>query len=791
MLSQNHEIHGLYTNSNLISKAPIGALKQAENILIDKEGIAEPCPGLDRIYTHIPGNEKKRFTAITKFNNKLLAYDGESLIHIKKDDESKILNSFSSSDPSFIEHDDCLYINSDAGILAFDNLSTTRQAGINKAYIVAHTLTESDDSGHLKPGHVRAYRVVLGKKLSSSKEVLGPPSPMHTIYNSGDQSQKVGLSFRSIDISDAYYEIYRSADVDIKAAAIEKPEEFTPDDEMFLVARIYFNHPNKLITFIDSTSEELTGNALYTSESQEGIVNANMPPPLARQMIEHKNRLFIADIKQYAYVPFEVEKFSEGDYFQFGKNKFVCSKAEANAFSFEKKSSSFDTAIALCHAINEHADYYRAEVMSGRLSPRIEIVLLSYHTDIFTLLTGHGIHLKHSIESESGALTNGLCFSKHLEYEAFPLKNLLRVGKSRLKILKLVSLKDRLLIFLNPGLYALFGDDESTFQLECVDPNINLRNPNSVAVLNGAVFCHTDEGIQIVTESDLIPISKPIDNLLTESRFGAASQKNNRYYLFSDKGSLIYHGNTGRWSSWAVKASCAYIKLDGIYLGSGDSRIILSSRNNKQYLNYHSLIELSFENTFVLNPKQTAIDDKRIVEVGDFIYCEKSKSEFEVIKITEEDNYNIIYSHTQIPRGDKYHLNKRVNSTIEWNDFTANLPTFIKHHRDLDLVFNDGLANASGIVSFKTDLDPKFTEVKFNIESKRPRWGRFPFGRVPYNDKALHQVSLKKIPVPRAKRKGHRLGLKLELKAPSFELAGFSISYRVISQKGVKHDASH
>ena len=783
LLSQIHEIFGLHTNSNSVTKTPQGALKQAENIVIDKDGIAEPIPGLDRIYTTIPGSNGP-IKAISKYKNQLLAYDGEHLIQINKDADSHIISSFKASNPSFTDNDS-LYINSDEGLLCFDSLGSRRKTGIEQAYIVSHSLKHESGEGLLKPGHVRAYRVVLGKKLSSTKVVVGAPSPMHTIYNGSDKEQRVSLTFRSVDISDAYYEIYRTADVDVKAAELEKPEQFIPDDEMYLVARVYFISPDKLITYTDRTSKDLTGNALYTSESQEGIVNANTPPPLAKEVIEHKNRLFLADIKQYAYIPFEIDGFSEGDYFLFAKNKFVCGDG------FPKQSSNFDTAIALCNAINQHAENYRAEVMSHRQSPRIEMVIISYSTELFTLFIGKGTTQKRAIQSEDGSLTNGLIFSKFLEYEAFPLKNMLRVGKSSSRITKLVSLKDRLLIFLSTGLYALFGDDESTFQLDCIDPNINLLNPDSLAVLNGAVFCHTDQGIQIVTESDLIPISKPIDNLIDKSRFGVSCQKTNRYYLFDDKQAIIYNGNTGKWSTWAIKASTAYIEKGQIFVGGGDSRIILSSRNDKDYLTYHSYIDLSFDLTFITNPLYTAIDDLKLAEVGDFIYCEKAKSEFEVVKLTDEGSYNIIYFHSKLPRGDKYHLNKRIKSTVECNYFTGNLPTFIKHHQDLDLVFNEGIANAYGSVGFKTDLDPTFTEVKFDVASTRPRWGRFPFGRVPYNDKSLNQESLKKIPVPRAKRKGHRLAVKLELKSPKFQLAGFSISYRVISQKGVKNDTSN
>jgi hypothetical protein len=60
---------------------------------------------------------------------------------------------------------------------------------------------------------------------------------------------------------------------------------------------------NGYFSFDDITEDSLLGAALYTNPSQQGILNDNAQPPLARDIAEFKNHLFFADVESvYRFV---------------------------------------------------------------------------------------------------------------------------------------------------------------------------------------------------------------------------------------------------------------------------------------------------------------------------------------------------------------------------------------------------------------------------------------------------------------------------------------------------------
>ena len=71
-----------------------------------------------------------------------------------------------------------------------------------------------------------------------------------------------------------------------------------PNDELYLV---YEENPTsgeisaRSMTFTDSTPDSLAGETLYTSPSQEGLIQSNEPPPLAKDIAYFKGSVFYAN----------------------------------------------------------------------------------------------------------------------------------------------------------------------------------------------------------------------------------------------------------------------------------------------------------------------------------------------------------------------------------------------------------------------------------------------------------------------------------------------------------------
>jgi hypothetical protein len=117
------------------------------------------------------------------------------------------------------------------------------------------------------------------------------------LYQNSTQSQQVSLTFtipsdiiNAATPTDFFYQLYRSS--------LSIAGDVSPDDNLQLV---YEANPTgaeitaKLVTVIDITPDSFRGANLYTNPNQEGIVQSNERPPLARDIASYKNSLFYAN----------------------------------------------------------------------------------------------------------------------------------------------------------------------------------------------------------------------------------------------------------------------------------------------------------------------------------------------------------------------------------------------------------------------------------------------------------------------------------------------------------------
>jgi hypothetical protein len=171
-----------------------------------------------------------------------------------------------------------------------------RLAGISYALDGEAVLT-TDFSGFLPNDRAVQYFIVWGYKDANNRIARGAPSSVLGIVVSNNTGESKNVQIKATipnDITPAhFYQVYRSG-FSANAASI-------PPSESRL---IYEANPtftdiiNGIITFNDNVPEELrTGEILYTSESQEGILLGNFPPPFGTDIASFKNSLFISNIK--------------------------------------------------------------------------------------------------------------------------------------------------------------------------------------------------------------------------------------------------------------------------------------------------------------------------------------------------------------------------------------------------------------------------------------------------------------------------------------------------------------
>ncbi len=372
-MSQNLtiKVSGLFTYPSDLSAVPEGALSQADNVVIDKDGIAEPRRGFDYL-TH--AGTKSAFSDPTYRANKLFFYQNQILAHYDTNllayhDPTTGWTNYSGTynPPSATvkvrsaQASKNFYCTTALGVYKLDKYNGTPaaigvpagldlQASIATAVtpnvttfngntvitslssstglaigqsvtgtgiaanttIVSFTATSivlskaaTADGTNItitcsapatwlstafasSPTPVTAYRVMWGVKDTNDNLILGAPSQRSEVTNTTASTAAVILNFTiPAGITTAhFYQIYRAAAV---AVGVE------PNDELGLC---YEGNPTSsdisagFMSVLDVVPDALRGATIYTAQSQEGLGNANEPPPMAMDLAVFRNSLF-------------------------------------------------------------------------------------------------------------------------------------------------------------------------------------------------------------------------------------------------------------------------------------------------------------------------------------------------------------------------------------------------------------------------------------------------------------------------------------------------------------------
>lgn len=150
-------------------------------------------------------------------------------------------------------------------------------------------------AGWLAAGFQAAYRYTLGRVAADGTQIIGPPSGRFIITNAGAGpfTTQPNVAIPPGLDETHFIQIWRSAQV---ANGTE------PDDDLRLVYERQLSSlevSQKFVLMEDVVPDALRGEYLYTNpNSGEGIQSANKPPPLAEEIVLHKNRLWLGRTSQ-------------------------------------------------------------------------------------------------------------------------------------------------------------------------------------------------------------------------------------------------------------------------------------------------------------------------------------------------------------------------------------------------------------------------------------------------------------------------------------------------------------
>lgn len=292
---------GLQTTAAELGASPPGALRVAENVVLRRPGLIEPRPGCERA-THAGGAAGTQTArAAFRYGDSLFAAartSGDRRLYgpsAEVLDEAgaalaivpRVYDATESRGSLFVVSRDQMHRLDDPASVA------TSRAGLPRA-LGGTTVDLTTGSTWLPDGDVAAYRVVYARGVGA-RTIFSTPSPR--IYHHNDTGGAVGVSVTlvlaaGLRVGDRI-QLYRAP------AAVAYPNE--PSDEMRLLVEHALTSDDLTLgtyKFEDrSPDDEWTGAVIYTAASQEGALQGNDRPWVARCVREYGGSLFFGGVR--------------------------------------------------------------------------------------------------------------------------------------------------------------------------------------------------------------------------------------------------------------------------------------------------------------------------------------------------------------------------------------------------------------------------------------------------------------------------------------------------------------
>lgn len=204
------------------------------------------------------------------------------------------------------------------------------------------------------------------------------------------------------------------------------------------------------------------------------------------------------------------------------------------------------------------------------------------------------------VSTDPDAAPNRLYRSRFEQPDAVPLLQFDPVGAARDEILRIVPLRDSLLIFTERSIYRLSGEDESSFTIRVLESSVRLLAVESPAVLNDAVHCYTSQGVTAVNENgarieSFFGIERALNKIQNFTNFktltwGIAYEQERKYTLWTQDESgdttvtvgWTFNYLTNTWTRRLKKVTAGVVlkESDRLFLAHAVDKTLLKERKS-------------------------------------------------------------------------------------------------------------------------------------------------------------------------------------------------------------------
>ena len=822
MQTLNMKLRGLQTHPNSLSEVEQGALVVANNVVTDKEGIVETRRGLKRYGNAFTLGAGEKFNRFFNYDDALLVHYGSKLAYDSNGAGAWIDYSGTFSPPTGartikgLEANDNFYFTTSAGLKKIDSLTgTPSDAGGIKALDGSAALS-SAGSGFFTTANQVAYRIVWGIEDANGNLILGSPSQRIVIANTSGSSDTVALTFTipaGITTSH-FYQIYRSL---LSGGATTEP-----NDEMGLVVEDFPSAGEitaKSVTLTDSTPQNLRGATLYTSPSQQGILQANEAPPLCKDVAFFKDVAMYANTKSKQRLTITLISVAGAVGVQANDTVTIAgttytAKGSENASVGEFKVFSGgtvaenidDTAQSLVKVINQYATNTTvyAYYISGYndLPGKILIEERSIGGASFSAIGSNGGAFNPTlptsgtdISSDSDESTNRVAIAKSGQPEAVPLLNYLSVGSANKAILRILALRDSVFVFKEEGVFRITGEDISNFRVSLFDGTVVLTAPESAVPFNNQIYCYSSQGAVAVSDTGVQIISRPVEvdflpiagfSAFSSYTTGVAYNSDRKYILLTQKQNAdeypkllhVYNSISESWTRWVRNFTCGIVNTadDKLYFGSADSAYVYQERKSFTTADYADeevpvTIVSSSGTTVTVNSTANISDNWTLIK--------GSKKSV----ITDVVNGTTLTVEDSISWGPgSATVYNPIRAEVETVPLSGGNPGILKHYREATVFFRRASFDQI-TVGFKSNISA-YIESQEVVPVVDGAWGSFAFGQFAWggNNPDVRAV---RTYVSRNKQRAHWISMNISraVARDYFAIAGISLQMEPMSSR--------
>lgn len=342
--------------------------------------------------------------------------------------------------------------------------------------------------------------------------------------------------------------------------------------------------------------------------------------------------------------------------------------------------------------------------------------------------------------------------SKSLEPEAVPIPNFVPVGIRNSAILRVVALRDSMIVIKEDGIFRVTGTGPQDYDVTILDNTVFCVAADSVVVLNNFVYMLSNQGVVRIGENSVEIISRKIENVIAPilgqnllyERTSALGYESDRQYHLSTtlpnnpqkSVTYIYNYINDTWTTRTQLFKAASIGPNNILYVADDNNDVMVERKNQTRIDYCGQNYSASVNSIDADGQGAIItSSSSSPQVGDILVLNNLFSRITSSTSLSTSVYSLRFSRvTSLQSGDAPILYKGFSSTIKTSPIHAGIIGRAKQFTQMQLHLRDdaisyltlSFTNAlfGGSQSILWDAVELTSQVGWGLGE----WGFFPWG---------------------------------------------------------------